>query len=142
MSDSITIGDYTRQLIKKFRKAGLPTPELDARLLITTVLDMDHSNLILAYRHKMAADQLSLLDDLVARRLSGEPVDNILGWREFYGRIFKINGNVLSPRPDTETLIDYALDVLDNQTDRILDLGVGSGAILFTLLCELSLIHI
>ena len=136
MSDSITIGDYTRQLIKKFRKAGLPTPELDARLLITTVLDMDHSNLILAYRHKMAADQLSLLDDLVARRLSGEPVDNILGWREFYGRIFKINGNVLSPRPDTETLIDYALDVLDNQTDRILDLGVGSGAILFTLLCE------
>ena len=74
---------------------------------------------------------------LARRRLKHEPVSRILGQREFFGEIFEVSPDVLDPRPDTETLIEAALEVLAARREaplRILDLGVGSGAILATLL--------
>jgi release factor glutamine methyltransferase len=74
----------------------------------------------------------------VARRLAGEPVSRIIGIREFYGRSFRIDASTLDPRPDTETLVEAALGLVDREAPLdILDLGTGSGCILVTLLAEL-----
>ena len=80
----------------------------------------------------------------IDRRLRGEPVSRILGSREFYGRPFRIDANTLDPRPDTETLVEAALEVIDREgwrqrPLRLLDLGTGSGCILITLLAELPM---
>jgi release factor glutamine methyltransferase len=74
----------------------------------------------------------------VERRLAGEPVSRIVGIREFYGRPFHIDASTLDPRPDTETLIEAALSLVDREKPvKLLDLGTGSGCILVTLLAEL-----
>ena len=73
---------------------------------------------------------------LVTRRISGEPMAYILGEREFYGRMFAVNPNVLIPRPDTETLIEAVLADFGTETISLLDLGTGSGAIALTLAAE------
>jgi len=85
----------------------------------------------------LTPDAFDRLQDYSARRLSGEPVDNILGWRAFYGRRFKISHNVLSPRQETEEVTAKALErIADTPKPAILDLGTGSGAIIITLLLE------
>ncbi len=79
------------------------------------------------------------LEDLLQRRCTGEPMAYILGRKEFYGRDFQVDSNVLIPRPETEHLIDEALDHLRSkeiEAPRILDLGTGSGCIAVTLACE------
>ena len=83
--------------------------------------------------------KIQLFSDLVVRRLGGEPMAYIIGVREFYGRDFKVNSDVLIPRPDTETLIDWVLNdcgLPEQQPLDVLDLGTGSGAIAVTLACE------
>ena len=72
------------------------------------------------------------------RRRDGEPFAYIIGWREFYGRSFKVTPAVLIPRPETELLVERAIECVRSlQQARILDLGTGSGAIAITLACEL-----
>ena len=83
--------------------------------------------------------KIQLFSDLVKRRLSGEPMAYIIGVREFYGRDFKVTSDVLIPRPDTETLIEWVLNECHfeaQQSIDVLDLGTGSGAIAVTLACE------
>ncbi len=123
--------------------AASATPGLDARLLLQHVLSMDHAALILAERRILSAVEAQRYTALLARRAIGEPVSRILGWREFYGRPFRITPHVLDPRPDTETLIDAALPLAHELLRRhgaplkIADIGTGSGIILTTLLAEL-----
>ena len=89
-----------------------------------------------------AHEQLARLERCIARRRNREPVSRILGEREFYGRSFAISPATLDPRPDSETLIEAALERVrregwDAAPLRILDVGTGSGCLLLTLLCEL-----
>lgn len=78
----------------------------------------------------LEAAQRARLADWVARRVAGEPVAYILGWREFHGHHFRVTPDVLIPRPDTETLVDAALAVLpEGRPLRVLDLGTGSGCV-------------
>jgi release factor glutamine methyltransferase len=106
---------------------------LDARLLIQHVLQCSHAEVI-AHENDPLTDELQKrFQDLVGRRIDCEPVSRILGSREFYGRSFQVSPAVLDPRADTETIIDLCLA---QPAQRILDLGVGSGAILLTLLAE------
>jgi release factor glutamine methyltransferase len=81
--------------------------------------------------------QMQKLDYLVQRRLNGEPIAKILGYKEFYGRNFYTDSHTLDPRADTETLIDAILNNFKKHDHlKILDLGIGTGCLLFTLLCE------
>lgn len=121
---------------------GVATPELDARLLLCHATGIGQEAFIASPEAPLAAEAKTRLDACLARRLAGEPVSRILGFREFYGRSFAIDPQVLDPRPDTETLIEAALALAEQQGWRqrpieLLDLGVGSGAILVTLLAEL-----
>ena len=105
----------------------------------STGLSREH----LLTEHACPVDELALyrLEDSLERYFSGESIWNILGWREFWGRRFEISRRILEPRPDTETLIEWALDIeaLSSTPVRILDLGVGSGCLLLSLLCEWDL---
>lgn len=133
----MTLQDARRQAAKQLRLAGIETPDLDARLLAEFATGWDRTELILKSQDVLPADELRRLTALTKRRASGEPIDHILGYREFYGRNFSVNRHVLSPRPETEGLVDEALKSLQGQTSpRLLDLGTGSGAIIITLLAE------
>ncbi len=85
----------------------------------------------------MDRDEASRFRQLLERRLTGEPIAYILGEREFYGRLFSVDSRVLIPRPETEHLIEAALD-LDLRTPKVLDIGSGSGCIAITLALEIA----
>jgi len=126
-----------RFLARAFSEAGLPFAEEDAREIILSAIGMDRSALIIRGAEPLETDAIDIIHEHMRRRLAGEPVDHILGWREFYGRRFRISSDVLSPRADTENLISGGLLRLENITNpQILDLGAGSGAIGLTLLAE------
>src|SRR5262245_1809222 len=124
------------------REAGIETPELDARVLLCHAAGVTHETYIAHARGALPADSALRLEHAIARRLDREPVARITGTREFYGRGFILGKDTLDPRPDTETLIEAALDVVRKQgwqekPLKLLDLGTGTGCILVTLLAEL-----
>ena len=132
-----TLDDIKRLYTVKFREAGLDTPALDLRLIIMEVLGVTHAMIIANGGYKLTREAVYSIQQLVKRRLSGEPIDSILGYRDFYGRRFHINKDVLSPRPETEGLVDLVLNhYAADSSIRCLDLGAGSGAIIVTLLAE------
>jgi release factor glutamine methyltransferase len=138
----VRVAEAATAAARLLRLAKIETPELDARVLICHAAGLEHEALVASPDAALPADAASRFGAYLQRRLKGEPVSRILGVREFYGRAFRIDENTLDPRPDTETLIDAALAIVDRKGSRdasleILDLGTGSGAILLTLLAEL-----
>jgi len=128
-----------RLLINQFREAGLETPDLDARILVMAATGFSHTDMIARGTEDVPPAARERIAQYAQRRLSGEPIDHILGYCEFYGRRFNISKDVLSPRPETETLVEAALDILKDKPEaRILDLGTGSGAIIISILAEAS----
>lgn len=121
-------------------QAGIETAALDARLLIEHVCLIDHAGFIASGDKELSDDQLSSLAALARRRMNREPVARIIGKAEFWSLEFSISAETLDPRPDTETLVELALEMIDARRDaplRLLDLGTGSGCILLSLLTEL-----
>ena len=103
---------------------------IDARLLLQHSLKVDHAWLISHINDELIDVQVASFEQILARHLKGEPIAYILGMREFYGLPLKTTPATLIPRPDTETLVEAALDKLPaNQNLRVLDLGAGTGAI-------------
>lgn len=122
---------------KNFRQAGLAFAEQEALELVMAATGKTRTDIILGDSSFLASEDLEKVSDFEARRLFGEPVDSILGWREFYGRRFKVTKDVLSPREDTENLVRLALNALKWKNSPVcLDLGAGSGAIIVSLLAE------
>jgi len=135
----LNINSAKRILMTQFQGAGLETPDLDARLLVMAATGFTHTDMIARGTEFPPTHALELITNYAARRLAGEPVDHILGYREFYGRRFSVSKDVLSPRPETEMLVDAALEFLKNKPKaRILDLGTGSGAIITSILAEVK----
>ncbi len=120
---------------RQLADCGIDSAALDARLLLQHVTGLAHADMIAAPDRPIADELVHAFERLLARRLRHEPVSRIFGEREFYGRSFAITKAVLDPRPDTESLIEAALQHLQPAA-RILDLGAGSGAIIITLLAE------
>ncbi|MET0481487.1 MAG: peptide chain release factor N(5)-glutamine methyltransferase [Aestuariivirgaceae bacterium] len=119
--------------------AGIASAALDARVLVLDALGLDRAAAMAEPERAVGAGAAQRVRDQLARRLRREPVSRILGRREFYGRDFIVTPAVLDPRPDTETVVETALQLLSGvAAPRILDLGTGSGAILVTMLCELA----
>jgi release factor glutamine methyltransferase len=116
---------------------GITTARLDAELLVAHALGCDRVGLYIDMERPLQADELARIRKLVVRRRRREPVAYILGRREFFGRQFEVTPAVLIPRPDTETLVERALGILDREhACRVLDLCTGSGAIGVTLAAE------
>ena len=104
--------------------------KLEAQLLMQQVLNVNLAWLIAHANDALQPDAHADFELLLNRRLLGEPIAYILGYREFYGLILKTTPDTLIPRPDTETLVDAALaKALFFQAEKILDLGTGTGAI-------------
>lgn len=108
---------------------------IDARVLLQHLLGLGHAQLIAHGERPLSPDQGERWRGLVARRMQGEPVAYLIGWREFYGRRFQVGPDVLVPRPETELLVELALARLP-PAGRVLDLGTGSGNVALTLACE------
>ncbi|WP_250866060.1 peptide chain release factor N(5)-glutamine methyltransferase [Caballeronia sp. INSB1] len=110
------------------RAAGLP--HLEARILLMHVLGWRRTELITRDREPLDADAVARFEALAARRLNGEPIAQLTGRREFFGLEFGVTPDVLIPRPETELLVELALESIADKTNpRVLDLGTGTGAI-------------
>jgi release factor glutamine methyltransferase len=114
------------------------TPRLDAEVLLTHVLQTDRTGLYLAPYRLVSDREKSLLEKLLSRRIQGEPVSYLIGRKEFWSLRFKITPEVMIPRPQTETLVETALQIFPPESaPHILELGTGSGAIAVALATEL-----
>ena len=137
-----TVETVRRALAAKLRTQAIDSAELDARLLVGAALDLDLTGLIAAAARPVTKDESSRIDCFARRRLAGEPVARILGFKEFWGLPLQLSPATLVPRPDTETVVELALEIWrggphPNPRPRIADIGTGSGAILLALLSEM-----
>jgi len=127
--------DARQQILGALSAAGIDDARLEADMIIEDITGHDRAGQLLNEQTKLTPAQIQLIEEIIARRLTHEPLDHILGFRSFYGLEFNIDSNVLSPRPETELLVDYILSQSDpDQELKLLDLGTGSGAIPIALL--------
>lgn len=113
-------------------RAGLPA--LEARMLVSHVTGLSRVQLITQDTYGIDDAARAQISELATRRLAGEPMAYLLGEREFFGRTFKVTPAVLIPRPDTELLVEQALDRIEERdAPAVLDMGTGSGIIAITL---------
>jgi len=109
-------------------QATLPLPALENRILLAHVTGLSRVQLITQSERQLSDDEAARLANLVTRRVDGEPIAYLVGRREFFGLDFLVNDAVLIPRPDTELLVELAIERLP-QGGALLDMGTGSGAI-------------
>ncbi|WP_371260493.1 peptide chain release factor N(5)-glutamine methyltransferase [Bradyrhizobium sp. Ec3.3] len=126
----------------RLRSAAIDEAEIEARLLVGAVLGLDLTGLITQASRPLTPTEAAQLERYAQRRLVGEPVARILGTREFWGLTLQLSDATLVPRPDTETVVELALEIfrerpVSGRPPRIADIGVGSGAILLALLHEI-----
>jgi len=127
-----------------FKRNKVAEPRASAEVLLAHLLSEDRLFLYLNYDRPMEAEELATFRTFVRRRLAGEPNQYITGTQEFWSLPFRVNPDVLIPRPETEVLLETVLEFLgSSETEiRLLDLGTGSGAIAVALAREFDLIRI
>ncbi|QFI77214.1 peptide chain release factor N(5)-glutamine methyltransferase [Bradyrhizobium betae] len=137
----LSIESARRALAAQLKAAQLDEPGLDARILLGAAVGLDLTGLIAQATRLLTGAEASRLAQHAQRRIAGEPVARILGVREFWGLPFRLSEATLVPRPDTETVVELALEIFRERTTphppRIADIGTGSGAILLALLHEI-----
>lgn len=127
--------EMMREAAGRLAAAGVENAPRDARLLLAHALHIEPVEVIMRENDSIDIVVLTAFEEAVQRRLRGEPVSRIRGWREFYGRRFAVTPHVLDPRPETELLVEQGLKRLPTG-GRVLDLGTGSGCILVSILAE------
>lgn len=124
----MTINALLAEATRKLRESGVETPRLDAEVLLSEVLKKDRVFLYTYPETELNAGEISLFLSMLDERIKRKPVSYIINRREFMGLNFFVNEDVLIPRPDTEILVESVLEEL-GETDSVLDLCTGSGAI-------------
>ena len=107
-----TVNIARRALTARFKSAGVESAELDARLLVGATLKLDLTGLVTAASRKLTPEESNTLEAFAARRVNGEPVARILGQKEFWSLTLKLSAETLVPRPDTETVVELALEIV------------------------------
>lgn len=138
-----TLIELYRHARRQLSSVGAETPELDARLLVEHFTHTARVDFITNPGMTIESAMIDALHAALARRIAGEPVHRILGYRDFYGMRLALSPGTLEPRPDTETLVDAILPYIrelaaNGVRPRILDLGTGTGAIALALLKQVS----
>jgi release factor glutamine methyltransferase len=131
----LTIADALREASEALSASGLAEPRREAVSLLSHALSRDRAFLVTHSEDSLTADELRSYLSTVERRASGEPLQYITGAQEFYGLDFEVNENVLIPRPETELLVEAALEILKGtDSPLVCDVGTGSGCIAVSLL--------
>ena len=139
MTQAWTIGSLLQWTKQYFRDKGVENPRLDADVLLSSLLGKDRVYLYVHFDQPMEQEELVKFREMVRRRAAREPVAYIVGHREFMGLEFRVSPAVLIPRPDTEVLVEAAIEQLAAVRDgMILDVGTGSGAILIGTLSRVA----
>jgi len=142
LKDGASIDEAVRLIAQSFKTAGVEAPEIDAHLLLGHALRLDRAQLLAQHDRLLEAREIDAVSAFAARRLKREPVSRIFGEKEFWSLPIVVTPDVLVPRPETETIVELALDQLGRDGTkmeklRILDIGTGTGALLLALLKEL-----
>ena len=138
MVNKYSIAEALKEASRSLDGAGVPEARRDASSLLSFVLGRDRTFLISHAEDMVDDDSVDRLREFVERRAAGEPLQYITGAQDFYGREFRVTPDVLIPRPETELLVEAALEVTKADSPFICDVGTGSGCIAVTLLCELA----
>jgi release factor glutamine methyltransferase len=133
----LTLVQAWSQARKRLEAAGVESPAIDARLLLEAAAEATRTDIVTDPYRAVSDAQATTLDDYLTRRARREPVSHIVGRKGFWKIMLQVTPDVLTPRPDTETVVEYVLRDFPEHADwSVLDLGVGSGAILFAILAE------
>jgi release factor glutamine methyltransferase len=131
----MNIGDALQNAAETLKASDVPDPAREARSLLSFVLQRDTAFLIAHPEVELTADRKLLFQSCVRRRAGHEPFQYITGRQEFFGLDFLITPDVLIPRPETEVLVEAAIDILANvEAANICEIGVGSGCISIAIL--------
>lgn len=134
----MTIKQALTEAVTRFKAENIQSARLDAELLIGFVLGYDRTQMLLKADEIILEADEKKISDLVYRRSQGEPVAYLTGEREFYKYSFKVNSDVLVPRPETEIIVEEAIKILRVKPENtILDFGCGSGCIGLSILKEI-----
>jgi release factor glutamine methyltransferase len=138
---AMTIHDILNETTKALEAADIPSARLDAEVLLSFCLNCDRLEIYKNPDMIINETQLAAFRNLIARRLQWEPVAYITGRKEFWTFVLELNSSVLIPRPDTEVIVEEALNIcrkIDSLEIKILDIGTGSGAIAIVLALEIT----
>jgi release factor glutamine methyltransferase len=135
VANNYSIAEALQEVSRILENNGVPEARRDAGSLLSFVLDKDRTFLISHAEDPVDDDSVDQLREFVKRRAAGEPLQYITGVQDFYGREFRVTPDVLIPRPETELLVEAALEVSNGEF--ICDVGTGSGCIAVTFVCEM-----
>ena len=132
-----TVGDVLVWTTDRFKESSMKSPRLEAEILLASVLKCDRVTIYMDYQKPLDEDERKRYRELVKKRISGQPTAYLVGHREFWSLDFEVNPDVLIPRPETELLVEIALELLKNLANpSIADIGTGSGCIAIALAKE------
>lgn len=134
VANNYSIAEALQEVSRILENNGVPEARRDAGSLLSFVLGKDRTFLISHAEDPVDDDSVDQLREFVKRRAAGEPLQYITGVQDFYGREFRVTPDVLIPRPETELLVEAALEVSNGEF--ICDVGTGSGCIAVTFVCE------
>ncbi len=136
-TDGLTLVQAWAAARRRLEAAAIEGPVIDARLMLEVAANATRADIVTDPYRVLTPDQIQTLDSFLTRRAAREPVSHILGRKGFWTIELKVTPDVLTPRPDTEVIVDYVLKTLTPDLPlHMLDLGVGSGAILLAILSE------